>query len=39
LNFDASNQVWIKIVHEGGKEVLVLLHDDVSVVVVCSCTG
>jgi hypothetical protein len=33
LKFDASNKDWIKIFHEG-REVMVMLHDDVSVVVV-----
>ena len=30
LNFDASNKDWVKIVHEG-REVMVMLHNDVSV--------
>ena len=37
LVFDASNKDWIKIVH-GGKEVMVMLHNDVSAVV-CLCAG
>ena len=38
LKFDASNKDWIKIVH-GGKEVMVMLHNDVSVVVCCCIDG
>ena len=34
LNFDASQKNWVKIVHEG-REVMVMLHNDVSVVVFC----
>ena len=37
LNFDASNKDWVKIVHEG-REVMVMLHNDVSVVVFCFST-
>lgn len=37
LNFDASQKNWVKIVHEG-REVMVMLHNDVSVVVFCFST-